>query len=90
MSSIGSIRKSAPVRFAMYCQGTKFEWCSSSVTSTTSPGPRLSSPQAYATRLIDSVALRVKISSRADGALTNSRAISRAPSYAAVARSESM
>jgi hypothetical protein len=39
--------------------------------------------------LIDSVALRVKITSRAPGALTNSRAISRAPSYASVARSES-
>ena len=23
--------KVAPVRLAMYCQGTKFEWCSSSV-----------------------------------------------------------
>ena len=49
-SSSGIMRKSAPVRLAMYCQGTKFEWCSSSVTTTTSPGPRLSSPHAYATR----------------------------------------
>ena len=49
------------MRFATYCHGTKFEWCSSSVTTTTSPGPRLSKPQAYATRLIPSVALRVKI-----------------------------
>ena len=41
LSSIGSIRNSAPLRFAMYCHGTKFEWCSSSVTTTASPGPRL-------------------------------------------------
>ena len=39
-------RNSAPVRFAICCQGTKFAWCSSSVTTATSPGPRLSSPQA--------------------------------------------
>jgi hypothetical protein len=65
---------------AMYCQGTKFEWCSSSVTSTRSPGPRFGRPHAYATRLIPSVALRVKISSRALGALTNRAIRSRAPS----------
>ena len=28
------------------CQGTMFEWCSISVTSTSSPGPRFSRPQA--------------------------------------------
>ena len=60
--------KLAPVRLATNCHGTKFEWCSSSVITTTSPGPRLSSPQAYATRLIASVALRVKTTSRAAGA----------------------
>ena len=58
---------------AMNCHGTKFEWCSSSVTTTMSPGPRLSSPQAYATRLIASVALRMKMTSRASGALTKPR-----------------
>ena len=36
----------APVRLATSCQGTKFEWCSSSLDTTRSPGPRLSSPQA--------------------------------------------
>ena len=44
LSSIGMIRNSAPVRFATYCHGTKFEWCSSWVASTTSPGPRRASP----------------------------------------------
>ncbi len=38
-----------------------FEWCSISVMSTSSPSPTLSRPHAYATRLIASVALRVKI-----------------------------
>ena len=45
-SSIGMWRKLAPVRLAMNCHGTKFEWCSSSVITTTSPGPRFSSPHA--------------------------------------------
>ena len=79
-SSIGMCLKLAPVRLAMNCHGTKFEWCSSSVITTTSPGPRLSCPQAYATRLIASVALRVKTISRAAGALRNARTFSRAPS----------
>ena len=79
-SSIGMCLKLAPVRLAMNCHGTKFEWCSSSVITTTSPGPRLSCPQAYATRLIASVALRVNTISRAAGALRNARTFSRAPS----------
>ena len=83
------IRSSAPVRRAMCCQGTKLEWCSSSVTTTMSPGPRFVSPHAYATRLMPSVALRVKMTSRRAGALTNARAFSRAASNAAVARSAS-
>jgi hypothetical protein len=51
-----------------------------------SPGPRLSSPHAYATRFSASVALRVKITSRVDSAFTNARTFSRAPSYSAVER----
>ena len=82
-------RNEAPVRCAMNCHGTKFAWCSSSVTTTTSPGPRLSSPQAYATRLIASVALRVKITSRSDGAFSRPATVLRAPSKPSVARSES-
>jgi hypothetical protein len=45
-----------------------------------SPGRGSSSPQAYATRLIASVALRVKITSRSDGALMKRATVSRAPS----------
>ena len=40
----GIIASWAPVRPAMYCHGTKFEWCSSSLTTTTSPGPRFDNP----------------------------------------------
>ena len=79
-SSSGSIRKSAPALCATYCHGTKFEWCSSSVTSTTSPGPRLFIPQAYATMLIASVAFLVKTISRAEGTLRKRPTVSRAPS----------
>ena len=43
-SSIGMCRKLAPVLLAMNCHGTKFAWCSSSVITTTSPGPRLLEP----------------------------------------------
>ncbi len=79
-SSTGIIRSVAPVRFAMYCHGTKFEWCSSSVTTTTSPGPRFDRPQAYATRLRLSVALRVKMISRGLRALMKAASFCRAPS----------
>jgi hypothetical protein len=47
-----------------------FEWCSISVISTASPGLRLVRAQEYATRLIASVTLRVKIVERS-GALVN-------------------
>src|SRR5579875_2370188 len=34
-----SQRRLAPVRWQSCCQGTRFAWCSASVTSTSSPGP---------------------------------------------------
>ena len=40
------------------------EWCSISVSTMRSPAPTLASPQARATRLIASVALRTKMTSR--------------------------
>ncbi len=63
------------------CQGTMFEWCSISVMSTSSPGPTLVRPHAYATRLIASVALRVKMevsASQPTNAAIRSRAVSKA------------
>ena len=82
VSSSGITLKSAPVRFATYCHGTKLEWCSSSVTTTTSPGPRLERPHAYATRFSASVALRVKIDLALRGALMKRAIFRRAPSKA--------
>ena len=43
------------------CHGTRFEWCSISVMTSRSPARTLAAPHAYATRLIASVALRVKM-----------------------------
>ena len=43
------------------CHGTRLEWCSISVMTSRSPARTLAAPHAYATRLIASVALRVKI-----------------------------
>ena len=79
----------APVRFAMYCHGTKFEWCSSSVTSTTSPGPSSFRPQEYATRLSPSVAFRTKITSRADWCIQQRAHLLARASSSSVARSAS-
>ena len=45
-SSSEIILNPAPVRLATYCHGTKFEWCSSSLTTTRSPGPSLERPHA--------------------------------------------
>ena len=49
------------MRSASSCHGTRLEWCSISVITIRSPGPTFAAPQLYATRLIASVALRVKI-----------------------------
>ena len=74
----------APRRSAISCQGTRFEWCSISVTSTSSPARTNASPKLAATRLIPSVVPRVKMTSRASSAPRNPRACSRTASYAMV------
>ena len=51
----------APRSCASICHGTMLEWCSISVRAITSPSPTLLRPHDHATRLIASVALRVKI-----------------------------
>mmetsp|Transcript_5373 Transcript_5373/g.16351 ORF Transcript_5373/g.16351 Transcript_5373/m.16351 type:complete len:204 (+) Transcript_5373:1104-1715(+) len=78
-----------PVRSAMSCQGTRLLWCSMTVSSTSSPSARLSSPQAYATRLMASLALRVHTNSRSEAALMKRATFPRAASYSSVARAES-
>ena len=73
----------APVSSHRICHGTMFEWCSISVMSTSSPSPTFLRPQENATRLIASVALRVKIE-QAGSQPTNSAIRSRADSNASV------
>ena len=51
----------APVSCAIICHGTRLLWCSIAVKTISSPGLRNLRPQACATRLIDSVVLRVKM-----------------------------
>ena len=79
-SSIGAQSISAPTRSASCCQGTMLEWCSISVRTMRSPAPTLASPQARATRLIASVALRTKSTSRRSPAPMWSATVARAPS----------
>ena len=57
----GANTTSAPVIVATICHGTMLEWCSISVTSTRSPGRRVRTPHAHATRLIASLAFLVRI-----------------------------
>jgi hypothetical protein len=53
------------------CHGTMLEWCSISLMITAWPGCNTPRPKLCATRLIDSVALRVNTISSRDGALSN-------------------
>ncbi len=57
-----------PRSAASICQGTRLAWCSISVRTIRSPALSCVRPQVEATRLIDSVALRVKTSSAGSGA----------------------
>ncbi len=88
-SSIGMTRSGRRPGRRRPATGTKFEWWSISLTTTTSPGPRLALPHDCATRLSASVAFRTKTISCTAGALRNARTFSRAPSSAAVDRSPS-
>ena len=62
-----------------------FEWCSIAEMSTSSPAPTRVRPKACATRLMLSVALRVKMIWRSCGALKNAPILRRAFSYASLA-----
>ena len=84
-------RTTAPVRSASWYQGTRFEWCSISVSRISSPARTLASPQLRATRLIEWVVPEVKMtcsvvaglspSGGSLGALMKARTFSRAASY---------
>ena len=82
------------MRWASSCHGTRFEWCSISVTTTLSPGPirNRSAPgnvvaldSEYASRFSDSEMFLVKITSSRRGALMNAATLSRAASNSVVA-----
>ena len=79
-ASSGEIRRTAPVTCATRCQGSRFEWCSNSVTAISSPGPSRRAAQPCATRLIDSVVPWVKMTEATSGAPMKRRTASRAPS----------
>ncbi len=85
-SSIGTTQSLAPVASRTCCQGTMFEWCSSSVITISSPGPSSLRAQAWATRLMASVVPRVQMISSLWRAARNARTRSRAVSKASVAR----
>ena len=87
-SSTGMYSSLAPRSAQISCHGTTSEWCSISVMSTVSPGSRLVRPQEWVTRLIEAVALAVKIVSC--GVEPSQAAMrSRAPSYRSVASTTS-
>ena len=70
----------APVSAASCCHGTRFAWCSISVERIRSPAATFVRPQLRATRLIASVALRTKTTSRGLGAPMNRATAARAAS----------
>ena len=84
----GAKRTVAPVTSATICQGTMFEWCSISVTSTSSPGFSSRAPQAQATRLIASLAFLAN-TTPSRGAPTSRATASRPASKRAVASAAS-
>ena len=85
LSSIGATFKRAPRSSHSSCHGTMLEWCSIAVISTSSPGCTRQRPNDWATRLMPSVELRVKMISRVDEALKKRRTLPRAASCASVA-----
>ncbi len=98
-------RRVAPVLAASSCQGTRLEWCSISVTTISSPAPRMnrSAPSgsgapcaALAVAFENAYATRLSdsvaffVKTRSwERAPTNAAMVPRAPSYASVASSAS-
>ncbi len=85
-SDTGAHFSTAPCRSRMKCQGTMLEWCSIMVSRISSPAPILGRPKDEATRLMASVALRVKMISSSARALRKPLTFSRAFSKLAVAK----
>ena len=76
-SSTGAHLITAPWRSLRKCQGTMLEWCSMIERTISSPALMFGSPQDEATRLIASVALRVKMISSVRRALRNFATLAR-------------
>ena len=87
--SMGMNLSTMPRSSRSSCHGTMFEWCSISESTTSSPSRRCARAQPCATRLIDSVVLRVKMISRSESAWMKSRTCPRTRSYCSVASCES-
>ena len=84
-SVIGITLRTMPFRSRSICQGTMLEWCSITLTSTSSPSLRNASPKEKATRLRLSVVPRVKIISASLRALIKCCTLPRACSWSSVA-----
>ena len=84
-SVIGMNSRSPSCSWTRSCHGTRLAWCSISVRTISSPRPMFLRPHEYATRLMASVALRVKMISWLSGALMKRATRARAFSYSAVA-----
>ena len=67
------------------CHGTMLAWCSISLSTIASAGPRFEPPHERATRFMASVAFLVKTISSALGAETNRATSARARSICSVA-----
>ena len=74
-----------PFLAACSCQGTMLEWCSMTLTITSSPSRIMASQKELTTRLMLSVVPRVKTISSVLPALTNCLTVSRAASCRSVA-----
>ena len=86
-SLIGATLSTRPSSSRSICHGTMLEWCSMWVMRTSSPAFSPGRTKLWATRLMDSVAPRVKMISRASAAFRKRWTLTRAVSYARVATS---
>ena len=76
-AAAGLALRTARLRWARSCQGTRLEWCSITLSTISSPSPMYCPPQLLATRLMASVAPRVNTTSRSDRAWMNCTSESR-------------
>mmetsp|Transcript_43754 Transcript_43754/g.126399 ORF Transcript_43754/g.126399 Transcript_43754/m.126399 type:complete len:223 (-) Transcript_43754:409-1077(-) len=83
-------RRLQPTSPASICHGTRFEWCSITVSTISSPARMFALAHVLATKFIASLAFRVKMISDGSAAPTNLATFARAPSKASVARMDNV